>query len=173
MKRFLFPLIVGVLLLTLQTTLLMSLPIQRIRPDLVLVLVLYLGFSYPPVSGGILTFFLGYLMDLLSGNALGLYTLTRPLIFYIAQFSKGRFYLESPVSQFLFVFGSALAEGMLILGLLSILNPAPAGHLLPLYLTYLLPQAILTGLIAPLLFPLFNQGLSLLLRESGTGVKER
>src|SRR4030042_2129824 len=144
MRRIVFPLFLGVIFLTLQTTLLTSLSIQRIRPDLVLILILYLGLFYPPISGGILALFLGFLMDLFSGNSFGLYTLSRPLIFYVAQFFKERFYLEGSSSQFLFVFIFGLVEGLLILILLSTLNPGPVINLYPLLFTFLLPQLFLT-----------------------------
>jgi len=172
MRRMVLPLFLGVLLLTLQTTLLTSLVIRRIRPDLVLILTLYLGLSYPPVSGGILAFFLGYLMDLFSGNVFGLYTLSRPLIFYIAQIFKDRVYLESFLSQFLFVFLSALVEGFLLLILLNGLNPNPLGNLYPLLLTVLLPQSISTGLMTPILFPLFRRGSLSLSHPKGMGMRE-
>jgi len=158
MRRIVFPLFLGVIFLTLQTTLLAFLPIQRIRPDIVFILTLYLGLFYPPVSGGILAVFMGCLMDLFSGNSFGLYTLSRPLIFYVAQFFKGRFYLEGFVSQFLFVFIFGLAEGLLIFILLDVLNPGPIGNLSPLLFTRLLPQSFFTGLITPILFFLLHKG---------------
>ena len=173
MRRILFPLFLGILFLTLQTTLLRSLPVQRIRPDIVLILTLYLGLSYPLISGGILAFFMGYLMDLFSGNVLGLYTFSRPLIFYIAQLFKGRFYLEGILSQFLFVFLSALVEGLLILVLLNGLNPNPLGNLYPMLFTVLLPQSFFTGLITPILFFLLNKDSLLLSDQKRMGLRER
>jgi rod shape-determining protein MreD len=161
MRRIALPLFLGVLFLTLQATLLTSFSIQRIRPDIVLILTLYSGFSYPMVSGGIFAFFLGYLMDLFSGNAFGLYTFSRPLIFCVAHFFKDRFYLEGFLSQFLFAFSSALIEGFLILILLNALNPKPLGNLYPLFVTVLLPQSFSTGLITPTLFSFFKKGFSL------------
>jgi len=157
MKRILLLLLLGVIFLTLQTTLLASLPIQRIRPDLVLILTLYLGFFYPPISGGVIALSMGLLMDLFSGNSFGLYTLSRPLIFSIAHFFKGRFYLESFSSQFLFVFISGMVEGLLLIALLGILNPGPLGHFYPLFFTSLLPQSVFTGFITPILFFLIHK----------------
>ena len=147
-----FLIFLGVLFLTVQTTLLAFLPIQRIRPDLLLILTLYLGLFYPPISGGILALFIGFLMDLFSGNGFGLYTLSRPLIFYMAQLFKGRFYLESFTSQFLFVFIFGLGEGFLIFILLNVLNPGPMGNFYLLLFTFLLPQSVFTALITPILF---------------------
>jgi len=173
MRRFFFYLFLGIIFLTLQSTLLASLHIQRIRPDLVLILTLYLGLFYSPVSGGILVLLLGFLMDLFSGNSFGLYTLSRPFIFYVAQFSRGRFYLESYRSQFLFVFILGLVEGLLIFFLLNVLNPVPSGHLYPLLVSFLLPQSFLTGLITPILFTLIHIGFFSLLGRHGMEVMER
>jgi rod shape-determining protein MreD len=160
MRRIALPLFLGVFFLTLQTTLLTSFSIQRIRPDIVLILLVYLGFSYPMVLGGILAFFLGYLMDLFSGNPFGLYTFSRPFIFCVAHFFKDRFYLEGFLSQSLFAFSLALIEGFLLLILLNALNPKPVGHLYPLLVTVLLPQSFSTGLITPTLFSFFKKGFS-------------
>lgn len=173
MKKVILPLFVGVLFLTLQTTLLMSLPIHRVRPDLVLILTLYLGLSYPLFSGGILAFFMGFIMDLFSGNSFGLYTFSRPLIFYVAQLFRGRFYLESFSLQSLYVFIFALFEGLLILILLTALNPDPLNHLYPLLFTFLLPQSFFTSMVAPILFYLFNKGSFLLFNQHGMGIKGR
>lgn len=159
MRRFILPLFLGIFFLTLQTTLLMTLPIQRIRPDIVLILILYLSLSYPLISGGILTVFFGYLMDLFSGNSFGLYTFSRPLIFFMAQFFMNRFYLKGFSSQFIFVFIFALLEGLLILILLSVLNLPFLHNLYHSFFTFFIPQSFFTGLIAPLLFSLFDKGL--------------
>jgi rod shape-determining protein MreD len=161
MKRFVLPLFLGVFFLTLQTTLLASFPFQRIRPDMVLILILYLSLSYPMVSGGILAFFLGYLMDLFSGNAVGLFTFSRPFIFFVARLFKERFYLEGFLSQFLFALSLALFEGVLILILLNGLNPKSLGHLYSLWVTVLLPQSFFTGMVAPFFFSFFKKGFSL------------
>lgn len=162
MKRILLSLGVGILFVTLQTTLL-SLPIlQRIRPDIVLILILVYALSFPPILGGILSLFLGYLMDLFSGNTLGLFTFSRPMVFYIAQIIKDRFFLENFQSRYLFAFSIGLIEGLLILVLLKALNPGPHSHLYPLFYTHLLPQSFFSGLFALFLIPLFNKRLFLI-----------
>jgi rod shape-determining protein MreD len=173
MKRIVATFFLGIIFLTLQTTFLTSLHIHRIRPDLVLILILCMGLFYPPISGGILALFMGFLMDLFSGNGFGLYTLSRPFVFYVAQFFKGRFFLESFRSQFLFAFIFSLVEGLLILILIRILNPSPVGHLYPLLFTFLLPQSFFTGLITPILFFLIRKGSFLLSNHREMGVIER
>lgn len=173
MKRVISPLLAAILFLILQTTLLSSFPIQRIRPDLLLIFTLYLAFLFPPIPGGILAFFMGYLLDLFSGNTFGFYTLSRPLVFLAAQFFKERFYLEGFTFQFLFAFIFGVFEGILIFMLMNTLQPIPLGNLYPLLFTFLIPQSFFTGLVTPLLFFLFQKGSSLLFRQPEQGIRER
>jgi rod shape-determining protein MreD len=173
MRRILIPVFLGVLLITLQTTLLTFLPIQRIRPDIVLIFTLYLGLSSPLISGGILAFFMGYLMDLFSGNTFGLFTLSRPLLFYLAQLFKSHFYLEGIFSQSLFAFLFALVEGSFIVILLTALNSNPHTDLYPLFIAFLLPQSLFTGLITPFLFSFFKKGSLLMFPQEKEGIREK
>jgi len=173
MKRFVLPLFAGILFLILQTTLLSFLPIQRIKPDILLIFTLYLTFLFPPILGGILAMLLGYLVDLFSGSALGFYTFSRPLLFFAAYFFKERFYLEGFSAQFLFSFAFGLLEGVLILILLNALQPISLGNLFPALFTSLLPQSFCTGLITPILFFFFQKASSPLFRQPEQGIKER
>jgi len=173
MKRFVLPFFAGILFLILQTTLLSFLPIQRIRPDILLILTLYLTFLFPPILGGILAMFLGYLMDLFSGSALGFYTFSRPLLFFAAHFFKERFYLEGFSAQFLFGFVFAMSEGVLILVLLNALQPVSLENLSPMLFTFFLPQSFFTGLVTPFLFSLFQKVSSPLFRQPEQEIKER
>jgi rod shape-determining protein MreD len=165
MRRLTLPLLTGILLLTIQTTVLLALPIHRIRPDLMLILTLWLVFSYPPLSGGILVFVLGYLLDVFSGNSFGLYPFSRVLLFYVLYHFKDHFYLEGVVSQFFLTFISALVEGLFLTVLLVIFNPHPLQTFYGTWATVLLPQALFTGLISPLFFSLFERGAAYMLHE--------
>ncbi|HYA92972.1 MAG TPA: rod shape-determining protein MreD [Thermodesulfobacteriota bacterium] len=172
MKRVILSLFAGILILILQTTLLSYSPVQRIRPDILLIFTLYLAFLFPPIFGGIFAFLMGYLMDLFSGNTLGFYTVSRPLVFLAAQFFKERFYLEGFFFQSLFAFLFSLLEGIFIFILMNAVQPLPLGNLYPLFFTSLLPQSFFTGLATPFLFFVFQKGSSLLFRQPERGPKE-
>lgn len=173
MKRVILPLLAGVLFLILQTTWLSSFPTHRLRPDLLFIFTLYLAFLFPPVFGGFLAFFMGFLLDLFSGNTFGFYTFSRPLVFLAAQFFKERFYLEGFTFQFLFSFIFGVLEGMLIFVLINAAQSVPFGSLFPLLLRHLLPQSFFTALATPFLFFLFQKGSSLLFRKPEQGIKKR
>jgi rod shape-determining protein MreD len=173
MKRIVIPIFLGFLFLTLQATW-PDLPLlRRIRPDLILILTLYLGLSSSPISGGMFIFFLGYLMDLFSGNSFGLYVFSRPFLFYGAQLFKDRVYLENFLSRSLFVFVFALTEGLVLLILLKALNPEYLPSLYRQFLNVFFPQSLLTALISSPLFSLFRRGSSLLYVQHGTGIGAR
>jgi hypothetical protein len=91
----------------------------------------------------------------------------------LAELFKGRLYLEGILSQFLFVFFFALFEGLLILTLLSALNPVPLGNLYPLLFTFYLPQSFLAALISPALFLLLKKLYFSFFPPYGIGMKER
>ena len=172
MKRVLLLFILGILFLTFQTTFLGFIPIQRIRPDFMLIFTLYLGFSFPPIPGGILAFVLGYLVDLFSGNTLGLYTFSRPLVFDGAYLFKSKFYLEGFFSQFIFVFLLTFLEGLFILMFLTFVSPEPLFSLYPSYFVSLFPQSTFTALITPLLFILSQRGFVFLRKKNGDRMHE-
>lgn len=169
MKKVFFPLLLGIFFLTLQTTWVASFPVWRVRPDIVLILTVFLGIASPPISGGMVAFILGYLMDLFSGNSFGLYTFSRPLLFYGTQLFKDRIYLESVHSRSLFVFLFTLAEGLMLLLLVKALNPEPLRNLYSLFFPVFLPQSLSTALFSSVLFPLFKKGSSLLYGQPGSG----
>ena len=173
MKRFFLVLFAGIFLLILQTTWLSSFPVQRMRPDLLLIFTLYLAFLFPPILGGILAFFMGYLLDLFSGNTFGFYAFSRTLVFFAAQFLKERFYLEGFSFQGLFAFLFSILEGGLILLLINAFQSIPVGNLYSALFTFLLPQSFLTGLVSPLLFFLFKKARSSLFRQPEQGVSAR
>lgn len=170
MKRIFIPLFLGVFCITLQTTWPASSFLRWTRPDLVLILTLYLGLSSFPISGGILAFFLGYLMDLFSGNGFGLFAFSRPLLFYGAQFFKDRIYLESFPSRSLFVFVFTLTEGLLFMVLLRVLNPEYLSNLFHQFWVGFLPQSLLTAFLSPPLFALLRKGSFLLYAPHKTGM---
>lgn len=173
MRRLILPLLAGIFFLVFQTTFLSFLPTQWVRPDVLLILTLYLAFLFPPILGGVLAFFLGYLMDLFSGNTLGLYTFSRPLVFFAAQLLREQFYLEGFGFQFLFTFLFSLSEGILISVLINALLSIPLGSFYPSFFACLFSQAFFTGLVTPLLFFLFRKGSPLLSRPPEQRIGER
>jgi rod shape-determining protein MreD len=68
-------------------------------PDLIVVLVVYLGLHYHSAGGAVGAFLLGYLVDTFSGAVPGLYCLTMTLVFGMVYLLSKRLWMENPMSN--------------------------------------------------------------------------
>ena len=71
---FLCFLVVGTLLVVLQTTLLMPTPVWAFSPDFYFIFVAYLASRFTPVLGLLLVYLLGLMLDVLVGTMLGMFS---------------------------------------------------------------------------------------------------
>jgi rod shape-determining protein MreD len=81
MKRLVLYLIVGVASILAQTSILPLLLGLTLRPDLILLLVLYIGLNEPPLAGAFYAWLLGCILDVFCGTTLGLNGMIMLLIF--------------------------------------------------------------------------------------------
>lgn len=172
MIRILLFAFLGILLLSIQSTFLTLSFIQRLRPDLLMILNLYLGLFFTPISGGILALFLGFLTDLFSGNSYGLFSLTKPIVFFMAQFVRTQFYFEDISYEFLYVFFFNIFEGFMIISLLRLFsfNVEP---LYSVFFKFILPQSFSTALLAPIFFKIFNKINAFFITSKDLGIGNR
>lgn len=87
--------LLGFLLITIQTTLFYYFPHWLGRPDLAFVLIVFSAYKFSWFSGLLLAFLLGWLMDVTSGIYLGTYPVLALLVFAIVKFLSQ----NSPVKQ--------------------------------------------------------------------------
>ncbi len=123
--------------------------IKGVRPDIILILVVYAAFFYGAAAGLITGFTLGLLEDILSGSTLGLFTLSKSLVGYLSGNTVSQMALNNPVNQFIMVLGLSLTEGALVWLILMFSQPNPPDTQQMLLLT-VLPQALYNALLAPL-----------------------
>jgi rod shape-determining protein MreD len=88
-------LVLGILLIVLQTTLLQFLPSWFDRPDLVYILVAFIAYRFDWVRGFFLVFLLGWMMDIVSGIYLGTY----PLLYFFVFVSLKILSENSPMKE--------------------------------------------------------------------------
>ncbi len=169
-RRTVVLLCIGILFLTLQTTWLTFPYVQNVRPDLLLLLTLFLGLFSSTLSGGLLAFLLGYLMDLFSGNGVGFFALSRPLLFYGTQLFKDRLFLESFSSRSLFVFLLALGEGIFFLLLSNLFRAGSSSNPVPPFFKVFIPQCLSTALLSSFFFFLLRKGITRLETQPRTGM---
>lgn len=82
MTRFLIFFLSAFLLGVLQSTLISLIFPSYLKPDLMILLVLFLGDSFPLLPGALLVFFCGLLYDTFSGGVLGLFAFIYLAIFF-------------------------------------------------------------------------------------------
>ena len=102
-KRIVILFVAGFIAVLLQVTLLAYLPFGSLKPDLVLIVVLYAGVFLPATEGGVLSFGLGYVADLFTGRLIGLFTFMRVMAWLVARLAGGMLNLKSIPAQTIFV----------------------------------------------------------------------
>lgn len=156
--------LVGLIFLSLviQTTALGELSHQLAKPDLLLIITVYLGLHSKPLAGAILVFLSGYLMDIFSGSIFGVQTFSKTAIFFLTILIKDRFYVESPLFQAGTIFLFSIIEGFIIISILGMVSPIV--NLLHPFFLFIIPQSLITGLVGPFFIalikwvPLLSQG---------------
>jgi rod shape-determining protein MreD len=145
----------GLALLLLQANLfrvLWHVHVPGLVPTLILPLIVFMGVhEYSLVRGAAVSFVLGYVTDLVGIAPVGLYTFTSVAIFVLSRAAGIRFAAQTAWMQALLGFAFALTQDVMILVLLAIFKDAWVPRTLyPL----ILPNALATGLLAPLVFRL-------------------
>lgn len=82
MKTLVF-LLIGILLIVMQTTVLQNLPDWFGFPDLIFILIAFAAFRFDWLQGFILAFVLGWMMDVVSGIYLGLFAVKYVIVFFM------------------------------------------------------------------------------------------
>ncbi len=108
-----------ILCLVIQTVWCNILTIWGIKPDFLLVIIIFFSFKHPPFESGIIGFIAGILQDSLSGVTLGTNTVTKLIIGLIASIIK-KVYAENLISILLSIFVFTLVQSLLIFALQSI-----------------------------------------------------
>lgn len=137
------------LLAALEVTLLPANLENPFRPNLTLVLVVWLAMRGRPLSAPIAAVLLGLLHDSYNGLYLGLSSFTFLLIYFYLSNLAGRLYTDSPYLLTVAVFFSSLAYGVLS-GILLVLFTSDQ-RTAAIIGTALLPQALVTALAASVL----------------------
>jgi rod shape-determining protein MreD len=147
---------VGVLLLLLQTTFLHLLPLGPVVPDLILLLCVYWGLYHPTVGAVLGSFLLGYSVDVVSSPILGLNAFAMSLVFLTVYLSSRSIWLHHPVVSSIIVLLASLVKGaalMLVWTFFLSVDGFWIGAL-----RYILMEALLAALLAPVVFALLRRG---------------
>ncbi len=122
-----------------------------ITPSLLLPLIVFMGVhEHAVVRGALLSFALGYLLDVFSSAPVGLYTFSSVAIFVVSRVAGVRLAAQTVLTKVLLAFSFSLLEGVIIVVLTAIFGgDASRPRALA---ALLLPHALSTALLAPLVF---------------------
>lgn len=136
--------------LLLQMTLLPRYLQDPFQPNLLIILVVYLGLKLPHRFAGLAAFSLGILQDSFSGIYLGLHGFSYLCIYTLLSEVADRLYTDNRALFVLVVFLATLASALLNLLMLIIFSVSKGiyASLLPA----LIPQALVNALVASLFF---------------------
>jgi rod shape-determining protein MreD len=156
MRLFLLFFLVAIFVLLLQTTLLHLLPISPVVPDLTLVLCVYLGLYHPTVGAALGAFLLGYSIDIVSSRIIGLNAFAMSLVFLTVYLSSRSIWLQNPLVTSLVVLLASLVKGAALV-LVSAIFVSIEGFWIGAA-WYIIREALLAALLAPIVFALLRRG---------------
>lgn len=137
----------------LQTTFLHFFPLV---PDLILVLCVYWGLHHPTVGAVLASFVLGYSVDVVSSPILGINAFAMSLVFLAVYLSSRSIWLHNHLVSAVVVLLASLVKGVALV-LVSAIFLSTEGFWLGA-LRYILLEALVAALLAPLIFTLLRRG---------------
>lgn len=153
-RRWLFSIFIVGFLVVIQSTWLDIIMINGVKPDLSLIVVVYLAFQNPGLQGQSIGFVAGLIQDTISMAPLGLNALLKTSIALVANLLSGKFYIDKLLMPALFGFLAIIMKALL-LKLLSLFF-GQAINIYHLFEPTLWIEAIYTAIISPIFFMLLR-----------------
>ncbi len=150
MRRIAFCALFGLVSLLIQTAVFPRIFPFQLKPDLILILIVYLGISQKYGSCGVFSFSIGLLYDVFAGSAFGLHGMILLLVVFSIRSTINFFNAENPfLLLFLVACGTLLQASLLVL----LGTFAEAGALWQIVLKHL-PGQLLANIVAAALLML-------------------
>jgi rod shape-determining protein MreD len=127
--------------------------IAGIKPDLLFIAVLYFSYSFGSFYGEITGFVSGVLHDAVSNSPLGLLTLPKLILGFLAGFYGRAVFKANMISIALLLFVASLAKGVITLFLAYVFHEASVSSIISI----IIPEAFYNALLAPPLFFLYDK----------------
>ncbi len=145
-------LIIGLILMALQSTLFTNPTLSFFQPDCILFMVIWLGMKRDFYEGGILTLILGYFVELHSAAPKGIFLCNYMAVFLLARILNKNFQVMKKKTLITVGIGAAIFSRLDLLFILYLLNKADNQWFHTLQL--LAPSAIIHGLLVIIIFQL-------------------
>lgn len=141
--------------LTIQTSIPLWLPIRSLAPNLIVVLAVDLGMRNHSAAAVAVAFAMGYATDAVAGVHLGLNALLMTVIYFLGYELSSRLLVANVFVASLLVFAGVLFTG---LSAVAVDAWANAGDAIFANFSTLTLQALISALLAPLVFRMLSRG---------------
>lgn len=156
---------VGLLMVLLQTTVLQFFPVV---PDLILVLCVYWGLHHPTVGAVLGAFVLGYSLDVVSSPILGVNAFAMSLVFLAVYLSSRSIWLHNHLISAIVVILASLVKGLALVIVWALFLSQESFWIGAL--RYIMVDAMMAALFAPVVFSLLRRGQLYLERVQFSGL---
>src|SRR6185436_8965930 len=120
------------------------------RPDLLLIICVYLGLHQHSMFGVFGAFLLGYLQDAFSGGVIGLNAFGMCLVFTVVYITSRRLWVDNAISKVVVVFLASVLKTVAILALVALFMSVEGWS--DRVVRYLLIEAVLAAILSPAIF---------------------
>ncbi len=154
MKAFLFIALGGILTIIVQTSAVGLIVPAAYKPDIMLILVVWVSLRPAMVAGIAFAFVGGILVDLFSGSPTGLFALVYCLIFVASSSANSALEINRPIGRVLVIFAAALGSGGAVVLTRRLAGPVDTGiHMV----SVILVKALITALTSLIVFPILDR----------------
>jgi cell shape-determining protein MreD len=145
----------SMLLVVSESSIFSFLPMEFSKPDVGIPCIIYATFFLGPVEGLTTALLFGFTQELLSSGPHGALLFTKIFLFISCIFLRSKLYIESPYLFALVSTVFVLVESVLFIAL-AFFAKGETGAIMTV-LKFCLPNAVFTGVVALLLFPLLER----------------
>jgi rod shape-determining protein MreD len=149
--------LIGLLMVLLQSTFLHLFPVV---PDLVLIICVYWGLHQPTAGAVLGSFALGYSLDVVSSPILGLNAFAMSVVFLVVYLTSRSIWMHGHVASTFVVLLAALVKGAALVVAWAIFLTTEGFWTGAV--RYIILEALIAAMIAPLVFALLRRGQSYL-----------
>lgn len=149
-----FTVLTMVICILLQSTLLGRIAIRGVRPDLALIVLIFVSMRRGPMVGQVSGFATGFLEDLMNVSPLGFHSLLRTVIGYVYGLLSGNVFIDPFLMPIILTVIATILKGILAGIVSAIFGLAASGFIT--FTGRLWIEVGYNGVIAPFLFALLN-----------------
>ncbi len=156
MRNYLYRIFVVLVVLIVHNTVFKFFAISGIRPDLPLLITLFVAFKYGSMEGQITGFAAGFGMDIFSGGLFGVGAFTKTLIGFVSGVFRKKIYSENVLIIIVYIFIASFFNGIIFLFMNKIFLPGSVDFWDYIY-RILLIEIVYNCLVGVFLFMLFEK----------------